>query len=56
MMSVNILVVDDDPEIRDILHIYLRNEGYHVVQAEDGKKALELLQQEQIHLIILDIT
>lgn len=55
MMSVNILVVDDDPEIRDILHIYLRNEGYHVVQAEDGKRALELLQQEQIHLIILDI-
>ncbi|MGG3306586.1 response regulator transcription factor [Paenibacillus sp. 2KB_20] len=54
-MSVNILVVDDDPEIRDILHIYLRNEGYHVVEAEDGIKALELLQREEIHLIILDI-
>lgn len=54
-MSVKILVVDDDAEIRDVLHIYLRNEGYQVVEAEDGVKALELLRLEQFDLIILDI-
>jgi len=54
-MKKSILIVDDDPEIRDVLHIYLRNEGYHVEEAEDGLQALEILQNEGIHLIILDI-
>ncbi len=54
-MKIAILVVDDDREIRDILHIYLRNEGYGVLEAEDGMQALEILQREQVHLIILDI-
>ncbi|MCQ6557529.1 response regulator transcription factor [Paenibacillus mendelii] len=54
-MKNSILIVDDDPEIRDVLHIYLRNEGYHVEEAEDGLQALEILQNEGIHLIILDI-
>lgn len=54
-MQTKILVVDDDREIRDILHIYLRNEGYHVLQAEDGVQALALLHRENIDLIILDI-
>ena len=55
MIRMNILVVDDDPEIRDVLHIYLRNEGYLVLEAEDGVQALEILQREKIHLIILDV-
>ncbi|MBP1996344.1 response regulator transcription factor [Paenibacillus eucommiae] len=54
-MSVTILVADDDREIRDVIHIYLRNEGYQVVEAEDGLQALDILQHEKIHLIILDI-
>ena len=54
-MRRNILVVDDDREIRDVLHIYLRNEGYHVREAEEGIQALQILQRENIHLIILDI-
>lgn len=54
-MQTNILVVDDDKEIRDILHIYLRNEGYRIVEAEDGMQALTLLEREQFQLIILDI-
>nr|WP_082063323.1 response regulator transcription factor [Paenibacillus sp. IHBB 10380] len=52
---MNILVVDDDPEIRDVLHMYLRNEGYLVLEAEDGVQALGILQREKIHLIILDV-
>jgi len=55
MTHINILVVDDDPEIRDVLHMYLRNEGYRVWEAEDGVQALEILQQQKINLIILDV-
>ncbi|MNO22498.1 Transcriptional regulatory protein YycF [compost metagenome] len=55
MKKVNILVVDDDREIRDVLHVYLRNEGYHVVEAVDGLQALQILQQDEVHLIILDV-
>ena len=33
-----ILVVDDDSEIRDIIHVYLRNEGYSIIEAANGKK------------------
>lgn len=55
LQSSTILVVDDDREIRDVLHIYLRNEGYHVLQAEDGIQALQTLQREKVELIILDI-
>lgn len=54
-MSRTILVVDDDPEIRDILHIYLRNEGYRVVEAVDGQHAVEVVNREPVHLIILDV-
>ncbi|MCR8644522.1 response regulator transcription factor [Paenibacillus sp. N1-5-1-14] len=54
-MAVTILVADDDREIRNIVHIYLRNEGYRVLEAEDGLEALHILQSEPIHLIILDI-
>lgn len=55
MNNVHVLVVDDDQEIRDVLHVYLRNEGYLVSEAEDGLRALEILRQSEIHLIILDI-
>ncbi len=54
-MNMTILVADDDREIRNVIQIYLRNEGYQVIEAEDGVQALEILQQENIHLIILDI-
>ncbi|MBT2289368.1 response regulator transcription factor [Paenibacillus albidus] len=52
---MNILVVDDDQEIRDVLHVYLRNEGYHVLEAADGVQALDILRQVDIQLIILDV-
>ncbi|MDI4643615.1 response regulator transcription factor [Cohnella hashimotonis] len=53
-MSV-ILVVDDDTEIRDVIHVYLRNEGHAVLEAGDGVAALEALVQHQVDLIILDV-
>lgn len=51
----NVLVVDDEKEIRDAIEIYLRGEKLNVIKAEDGIDALEILESKQIHLIILDI-
>ena len=51
----NILVVDDDKEIVESIEIYLRNEGYKVFKAYDGLEALDILTNEEIHLILMDI-
>jgi DNA-binding response OmpR family regulator len=51
----HVLVVDDDKEIRDGIEIYLKNEGIAVYKAADGMEALELLDRETIHLILMDI-
>jgi len=50
-----VLVVDDDPEIRDVVHIFLRNEGFTIFEAEDGLQALQILNRGGIDLIILDV-
>ena len=55
MAKFTVLVADDDKEIRDGIEIYLRNEGYSVLKAADGKEALDLLTANEIHLLILDI-
>jgi len=55
-MSVhNVLIVDDEYEIREAIEIYLKNEGIKVYQAADGIEALEVLKQEEIHLILMDL-
>ncbi|GIO04357.1 DNA-binding response regulator [Brevibacillus reuszeri] len=54
-MTHKVLVVDDDPEIRDVVHIFLRNEGFTIFEAEDGLQALQILNRERIDLIILDV-
>lgn len=54
-MKKTILVVDDDKEIREGIRIYLEQEGYEVLEASDGKVALEILSQKETHLVILDI-
>lgn len=55
MRQLKILVVDDEKEIRDLIEIYLKNEGYTIYKAENGLKALEILNYEHIDLVILDI-
>ena len=52
---MNILVCDDDCEIVEAIFIYLKQEGYEVVTASNGKEALKRIAEEEIHLIILDI-
>ncbi|WP_432665592.1 response regulator transcription factor [Wukongibacter baidiensis] len=55
MVEYRVLVVDDDEEIREAIEIYLRNEGIKVYTAKDGIDALMILEEEDIHLIIMDI-
>ncbi|WP_040758651.1 response regulator transcription factor [Sporosarcina newyorkensis] len=55
MAEFTVLVADDDKEIREGIEIYLKNEGYKVLKAEDGRHALELLASNEVHLLILDI-
>ena len=54
-MKYNILITEDEREIAELIKLYLENESYMVFCAEDGKEALELLEQESIDMAILDI-
>ena len=51
----NILVCDDDKEIVNAIEIYLEKEGYKIYKAYNGKEALNIINKEEIHLVILDI-
>lgn len=51
----NVLICDDQPDIVNALKIYLAPEGYNLITAATGKEALELVKQQDIHLILLDI-
>ena len=50
-----ILVVDDDDHIRQLISLYLSNNQFDVIEAENGLEAMEKLEQEQIDLAIVDI-
>lgn len=51
----SILVVEDDREIRQGIEIYLRNQGYQVYQAANGREGLEVVKSRELHLVILDV-
>jgi len=50
-----ILIVDDEKEIRDLVEIYLKGEGYETLKAADGEEALYLLRGNEVDLVILDV-
>lgn len=51
----NILVCDDDRDIVSALEIYLTSEGYHTLTAYDGAQALKTVEENDIHLILMDV-
>ena len=53
--KIKILLVDDEPDILEILSFNLSNEGYQIFTAENGKEGLKLADQHLPHLIILDV-
>ena len=51
----SILVCDDDKEIVDAIEIYLQQEGYRILKAYDGEQALQVLKENEVHLLIIDV-
>ena len=51
----NVLICDDQPDIVNALKIYLTPEGYRLFEASNGQEALEIVRNQDIHLILLDI-
>jgi DNA-binding response OmpR family regulator len=50
-----VLVVDDEPMVRDVVSRYLERDGHHVVTAEDGEGARKLIEREPPSLVLLDV-
>jgi len=51
----NILICDDDRDIVSALDIYLTAEGYHTIPAYDGQQALKAVEENEVHLILMDV-
>ncbi len=52
---MNILVCDDDKEIVEAIEVYLKNEGYNILKCYSGLQAIETVENNEVHLIIMDI-
>ena len=55
MQKNKILIVDDEENIREVIKEYAKNENFEVIEADNGVKALELLNNEKFDLMVLDI-
>lgn len=55
MMKVQLLVVDDEPELRETLRRHYRLQGYDVAVAENGREALEVMARQRVDLVVSDI-
>jgi diguanylate cyclase (GGDEF)-like protein len=53
-MAVKILIVDDDPDIRDVLKLTLSEEDYQIIEASDGEQALGIIKENPPDLVLLD--
>ncbi len=53
-MGIRILIVDDDPDIRDILKLTLSEENYEILEARDGEEALKIINAKPLDLVLLD--
>ncbi|MGX7025658.1 response regulator transcription factor [Vagococcus hydrophili] len=50
-----LLIVDDDTSIRELMKLYLKNEGFDILEATNGTQALSIIESQQVVLVILDI-
>lgn len=50
-----VLICDDDSDILEAISIYLGGEGYNIYKASNGKEALDIIEKEDIHLVVMDI-
>ena len=52
---MRILVVDDDPQIRDVLRAWLEHEGYSVAEAENGREGVKIQRSDPADMLICDL-
>jgi DNA-binding response OmpR family regulator len=55
MDKKNLLVVEDEKKFRDVITLFLQDEGFHVIEAETGEQAVELFNEQPVDLVILDV-
>jgi two-component system, OmpR family, response regulator VanR len=55
LMSINILVVDDEQSIADLIEVYLKNEGFTIYKFYNGQDVLQCVESRQLELAILDV-
>ena len=55
IMKVNVLVVEDEPEIADLVEVYLKNEGYEVHKFYNGTEAFNYLEHNTVDIAVLDV-
>lgn len=55
MAGIKIMIVEDEQRMRQLLRIYMQNEGFEVIEAADGREALEIFQQQPLDLVVLDV-
>ena len=53
-MKSKILVVDDEPDIRELIRFYLEKEGFTMLEAANGKQALDIFENDYIDLAVVD--
>ncbi|MGN2338153.1 response regulator transcription factor [Clostridium cagae] len=51
----NVLIIDDEVEIVELIEVYLVNEGYKVFKAYNGSDGINIINEEKIHLVVLDV-
>src|SRR5690242_13256932 len=51
----SVLIVDDDPNIRELAGVFLRDEGFTICEASDGVEALNVLESTKVDMVVLDI-
>lgn len=54
-MNYKVLIADDEAEIRQLLRLYLEKDGYEVVEADNGKDALDICKSKEVDMVLLDI-
>jgi DNA-binding response OmpR family regulator len=50
-----ILIIDDQPEIRELISLYLEKDGYHIIEADNGNEAIQTIHDHKIDLILVDL-
>jgi DNA-binding response OmpR family regulator len=54
-LTRTILIIDDQPEIRELLSLYLEKDGFQIIEAGDGQQAIEIIERQQIDLVLVDL-